>query len=182
MKKDDKKKLKSGNIEELWKDLQIKLQEVAEEYKNLRGEIGDIDAFLKEVVNNVVVLLQEIHESISILEEKVAALERGAPLSSPQVDMHTQSTVPSSTQVQGAGAVLPVQEPVRESEVQKSREQPPIPPQQATRPIQAPTTPATTPPQQPVSEKPVAPISTRFEVISQLKQVLEERRKRLKRQ
>lgn len=178
MKKDNKKKVKESNINELWKDLQKKLQEVAEEYKNLRSEIGDIDAFLREVVNNVVILLQEIHESISILEEKVAALEKGAPL--PQIRPQDQQTttptaksVPLPTSIQESNIPPPTQEAPNITQAQKKREQVSMPQQLSKeRSIQPPA---------PI-QKPSSPISIRSEVISQLKQVLEERRKKLKRQ
>jgi len=174
----------SAEIEELWKDLQQKLQEVAEEYKSLKTEISDIDAFLREVVNNVVVLLQEIHESISILEDKIAALESGKTLVSPQ----TPSPQPSQPMVPQSREEIPPPIPPSIA-AKKTVEEKPLPETQATPPPIRPTKPTETiPTQSPAvvptpSERPArpsAPTSVRFEIISQLKQVLEERRRRIK--
>lgn len=180
LKQDNKKKRrdKAGNKEsdlrDMWKDLQKKLQEVAEEYKNLRTEIGDIDVFIREVVNNVIVLLQEIHESLSILEDKVAALERGVPPSS----MGIQQNVAAAQQVQGSqpqqevAAPLPVETTKPKTEMTLSSE--PVPTSR-----QEPVT--QTMPQQQKPAMPVPATSVRTEIISQLKQVLEKRKRRIKR-
>ena len=68
MPKNDKKS--TDELSKIWLTVRQKLEDVTKEHQRIKSEIADLDAFLKEVVNQLIIILQDVHESLDMLEEK----------------------------------------------------------------------------------------------------------------
>lgn len=62
-------------IEKRWNLLRKELETVTNNYVDLRSAVEEMDLFMREIVNRTILLLQEMHEAISKLEEKASELE-----------------------------------------------------------------------------------------------------------
>ncbi|MHA1615783.1 MAG: hypothetical protein ACTSX9_00490 [Candidatus Njordarchaeales archaeon] len=174
---------------EIWENMRQRLEEVTKEYQKIKSEISDIDTFLKEVVNQLIIILQDIHESLDMLENKANEIEQRLSRqtsASLQIQPITQpASSPTKASVapeQSATTVAP----------QQSSQSPPAPTQQTV--PQYPVTqqtaseqslqltsagPSAQPsPQQSATPRFASKMSARQELMSQLKQVLEKRRRR----
>lgn len=62
-------------IERRWNLLRKELETVTHNYVDLKSAVEEMDLFMREIVNRTILLLQEMHEAISKLEEKASELE-----------------------------------------------------------------------------------------------------------
>ncbi|MGQ4890871.1 MAG: hypothetical protein ACP6IP_00085, partial [Candidatus Njordarchaeia archaeon] len=65
----------SSNINIKWEALKKELEQATENYLELKSTLEEMDLFIREVVNRTILLVQEMHEAISKLEEKASEIE-----------------------------------------------------------------------------------------------------------
>ena len=165
-----KNKPKKGGVvmeskaEEKWLAIKKQLEDATKHYKELKAAIEEMDLFMREVVNRTILIVQEMHDAISKLEEKANQLESSfAPSSitrtTPQRQTYTPPTQPMAPQQPPRTPQPPLQQPPVQSQ---SYQQPPSQPstQQPLPQTSRPQPAQTAPPSQIQQTQPQAPQPT----------------------
>ena len=177
-------KIKESELIELRK----KVEEIYNYYKQLISEVKELDTFSRELVNQLISVLQRFHEAIGILEERVhkleAAVRKGkikAPLPKAVSEKRTQAQ-PTVRQRESTPPPISLEQLRHASDEKPPAQQPSVTQPSAMAPAPKPPQPSPgfAPAQQPSGpgSRPPAPISPRAELLSQLKQILEWRKQR----
>ncbi len=152
-----------NTINRKWDILKRELEQATENYLELRSMLEEMDLFMREVVNRTILLVQEMHEAISRLEQKAEELESGI---SGGTSRPSKAPLPSPP-VQQQRPLPPPPQPVQQS-------RPPLPSPQQSQPLSPP------PAQQPVQQQrplppPMPPMNPRQELLEQLKSIFKQR-------
>ena len=158
-------------------ELKKKVEEIYNYYKQLISEVKELDTFSRELVNQLISVLQRFHEAIGVLEERVNKLEsiiRKGKIKAPSPKMVTEKQAQAQPTIKQKESVPP---PIPSAAFKSISEEKPT--TMAPAPAPKPPQPsAGFAPAQPSGLRPPAPISPRAELLSQLKQILEWRKQR----